>query len=64
MARQIEPTRSAKPSLAKRGVALVVLLAVAYLVIHAIIGIAVAVFWIVAVIAVVAASIWALKTLF
>jgi hypothetical protein len=64
MARQIEPSRAAKPSLAKRGVALVVLLAVAYLVIHAVIGIAIAIFWIVAVVAVVAAALWAAKTLF
>jgi hypothetical protein len=64
MARQIEPSRSAKPSIAKRGVAVVVLLAVAYLVIHAVIGIAVAIFWIAAVVAVVVAALWAAKTLF
>ncbi len=64
MAHQIEPGRAGKPSLAKRGVATVVLVAVAALAVHLVIGILTTVFWIVAIVAVVVAALWAVKTLF
>jgi len=64
MARQIEPGRSAKPSLAKRGAAAVVLLVAAYLVFHVVIGIVTAIAWIVAVVVAVVAVVWAVRTLF
>jgi hypothetical protein len=63
MSSQIEPTRS-KPPVLKRAVAGLVLLAVAALAIHLVIGLVVTVFWIVAVVAVIAAVLWALNTVF
>ncbi len=62
MAKEIEPTRS-RPPILRRGVAALVLVAVAVLVFHIVAGLVVAVFWIVAVIAVVAAVIWAVAEL-
>jgi hypothetical protein len=64
VARQIEPGRAAKPSLAKRGVAALVLVAIAAVAVVALIHILVTIFWIVAVVAVVVAALWAAKTLF
>ncbi len=64
MARQIEPTRSQKPSLAKRGVAGIVLLVIAALAIKLVIGVVVTILVVVAIVAVIAAALWATKTLF
>ena len=63
MAHQIEPSRS-RPPILRRAVAALVLVAVAVLVFHFVVGLIVAVFWIVAVIAVIAAVVWALRELF
>jgi hypothetical protein len=57
---QIEPSRS-KPPILKRAVAGLVLVAVAALAIHLVIGLVVTVFWIVAIAAVIVAVIWALN---
>jgi hypothetical protein len=62
MPQQIEPSRS-RPPILRRGVAALVLVAVAVLVFHIIAGLVVAVFWVVAVIAVIAAVIWAVAEL-
>jgi hypothetical protein len=61
MSRQIEPTRS-RPPVLRRAVAGLVLIAVAALAVHLVVGLVVTVFWIVLVVAVVAAVLWALKT--
>jgi hypothetical protein len=63
MARQIEPTRS-RPPIMKRAVAGLVLIAVAALAIHLVIGLVVTVFWIAAIVAVICAVLWAANTLF
>jgi hypothetical protein len=63
MARQIEPTRS-RPPIMKRAVAGLVLVAVAALAIHLVIGLVVTVFWIAAIVAVICAVLWAANTLF
>lgn len=63
MARQIEPTRSGKPSLIKRGVAALVLVAIAAIAIELIIHVIATFFWIIVAIAVVAAVLWAANTL-
>jgi hypothetical protein len=62
MASDIEPTRS-RPPILRKAVAGLVLIAVAALVIHLVIGLVVAVFWVVVVVAVIAAVLWALKTI-
>jgi hypothetical protein len=59
---QLEPTRS-RPPILKKAVAGLVLVAIAALVIHLVIGLVVAVFWVVVVVAVIAAVLWALKTI-
>jgi len=59
---QVEPTRS-RPPVLKRAAAGLVLIVVAALAIHFIIGLVMAVFWIVVVVAAVVAVLWALKTL-
>jgi hypothetical protein len=64
MARQIEPARSAKPSLAKRGAAGIVLLVIAALAVKLFIGVVTTILVIVAIVAVIAAALWAAKTLF
>jgi hypothetical protein len=63
MARQIEPTRS-RPPIMKRAVAGLVLVAVAALAIHLVIGLVVTVFWIAAIVAVICAVLWAANQLF
>lgn len=62
MANHLEPTRS-RPPVLRRAAAGLVLLAVAALVIHFIVGLVIAVFWTVVVIAAIIAVLWALKTL-
>jgi uncharacterized membrane protein YccC len=63
MKNELEATRS-RPPILKRTVAGLVLVAIAALAIHFIIGLVVAVFWIVVVVAAVVAVLWAVKTLF
>lgn len=63
MKNELEATRS-RPPILKRTVAALVLVAIAALAIHFIIGLVVAVFWIVVVVAAVVAVLWAVKTLF
>jgi uncharacterized membrane protein YccC len=63
MARQIEPTRS-RPPIMKRAVAGLVLVAVAALAIHLVIGLVVTVFWVAAIVAVICAVLWAANQLF
>lgn len=62
MARDIE-YRPARPPILRRALAGLVLIAVAALAIHLIVGLVIAVFWFVVVVAAVVAVIWALKTL-
>jgi hypothetical protein len=62
VSRDIERVRS-RPPLLKRATAGLVLIAVAALAIHAVIGLVVTVFWIVAVVAAIAAVAWALNTI-
>lgn len=59
---QIERGRS-RPPILKRAFAGLVLIAVAALVVHLVIGLILAVFWIVAIVAVIAAVVWALNTI-
>lgn len=63
MARQIEPSRSGKPSLIKRGVAALVLVAVAALAVEIVVHVVATFFWIIVAVAVVAAVLWAANTL-
>jgi hypothetical protein len=63
MKSEIEATR-ARPPVVKRAFAALVLVAVAALAIHFIIGLVVAVFWIAVVVAAVIGVLWAVKTLF
>ena len=63
MAREIEPTRSGHPSIMKKAVAGLVLVAVVVLAIHFVIGLIVTVFYIVAIVAVIAAVLWAANAL-
>jgi hypothetical protein len=58
---EVEPRR---PSLLRRAVAAMVLVAVAALAIHLVIGLVMAVFWFAVVVAAVFAVLWAVKTLF
>lgn len=62
MARQLEPTRS-RPPVLRRAVAGVVLIAVAALIVHAVIGMVLAVFWAIVAVAAILAVLWAVKTL-
>ncbi|HEX4010837.1 MAG TPA: hypothetical protein VHX62_12545 [Solirubrobacteraceae bacterium] len=62
MARDIERSRSRPPILRKAAAGLV-LIAVAALAIHIVIGLVVAVFWVAVVVAAVVAVLWALKTI-
>jgi hypothetical protein len=63
MARDIEPTRSGQPSIMKKAVAGLVLVAVGVLVFHFVVGLIVTVFYIVAIVAVIAAVLWAANAL-
>jgi hypothetical protein len=58
-----EAEKPDKPSLAKRGLALLILVAVLVLVAKILIGFVMAIFWIVVAVAAVIAVLWALKTL-
>lgn len=60
MRNELEASRS-RPPILRRAVAGLVLLAVAALAIHFIIGLVVTVFWIVVVVAAIAAVLWALN---
>ena len=62
MRTDIEGSRS-KPPILKRAVAGLVVVAIAALAIHIVIGLVVTVFWIVAAVAAVVAVLWALNTL-
>ena len=62
MRSQLEPKRSGQPIL-KKAFAGLVLIAVAALAIHIVIGLVVTVFLIAAVVAVIAAVVWALNTI-
>ena len=62
MPSDLEKTRS-RPPILRKAVAGVVLIAVAALVIHLIVGLVVAVFWIAVVVAAIVAVLWALKTI-
>ena len=61
MRNELEASRS-RPPILRRAVAGLVLLAVAALAIHFIIGLVVTVFWIAVVVAAIAAVLWALNT--
>jgi hypothetical protein len=63
MPANLERSRSGKPTLVRRGVAALVLVAAALLVFHFIAGLVIAVFWIVAVVAAIGAIIWAANAL-
>jgi hypothetical protein len=63
MKNELEATRS-RPPVLKRAAAVLVLVAVAALAIHFIIGLVVAVFWIAIIVAAVVAVLWAVKTVF
>ena len=63
MKTEVEPTRARHP-VVKRAFAGLILVAVAALAIHFIIGLVVAVFWIAVVVAAVIGVLWAVKTLF
>ena len=58
----MEQSRS-RPPVLKRAAAGLVLLAIAALVVHAVVGIVLAVFWVVVALAAVVAVLWALNTL-
>jgi hypothetical protein len=62
MARDIEQSRS-RPPILRKAVAGLVLIAVAALAIHVVIGLVVAVLWVAVVVAAVVAVLWALKTI-
>jgi hypothetical protein len=62
MAKELEPTRSRPPILRKAAAGLV-LVAIAALAVHVIIGVVVAVFWVAVVVAAIVAVLWALKTI-
>lgn len=59
---QIEQSRS-RPPVVRRVFAGLVLVVIAALAIHFVIGLIMTIFWIVAIIAVIAAAIWALNTI-
>jgi hypothetical protein len=62
MARDIERSKS-RPPIVRKAAAGLVLIVVAALAIHVIIGVAVAIFWVAVVIAAIVAVLWALKTI-
>lgn len=62
MKSEVEATRS-RPPILKRAAAGLILVAIAALAIHFIIGLVVAVFWIVVVVAAVVGVLWAVNTL-
>jgi len=62
MAKDLEPSRSRPPILRKAAAGLV-LIAIAALAIHIVVGLVVAVFWVAVVVAAVVAVLWALKTI-
>jgi fatty acid desaturase len=62
MSQHLERSRS-RPPILRRAAAGLVLLAVAALAIHLVIGLVVTVFWIIAIVAVIAAVVWAANTL-
>ena len=62
MSQHLERSRS-RPPILRRAAAGLVLLAVAALAIHLVIGLVVTVFWIIALVAVIAAVVWAANTL-
>jgi hypothetical protein len=55
--------KAEKPSLLKRGLALVILIAVVALLAKIVIGFVIAIFWIIVAVAALLAVLWALKTL-
>jgi hypothetical protein len=63
MKNELEATR-ARPPILKRTAAALVLVAVAALAIHFLIGLVVAVFWVAVIVAAIVAVLWAVKTLF
>lgn len=63
MRRDIEAAPQSHPSILRRAAAGLVLVAVAALAIHFVIGLIMTVFWIVVVIAAVAAVLWALRNI-
>jgi hypothetical protein len=63
MKSELEATRS-RPPILKRAAAGLVLIAVAALAIHFVVGLVVAVFWVAVVVAAIVAVLWAVKTLF
>jgi hypothetical protein len=62
MARDIERSKS-RPPIVRKAAAGLVLIVVAALAIHVIIGVAVAIFWVAVVVAAIVAVLWALKTI-
>ncbi len=62
MKTEVEATRS-RPPVLKRAAAGLVLIAVAALAIHFIVGLVVAVFWVAVIVAAVVAVLWAVKTI-
>ena len=63
MPANIERSRSGKPSVLRRGVAALVLVAVGVLVVHFVIGLVMAVFWVVLAVAAIGAVLWAANQL-
>jgi hypothetical protein len=63
VSRDIEYNRSEKPTLARRAVAGLVVVAAAILVVHFVVHLVMAVFWIVVAVAAIAAVIWAANEL-
>lgn len=63
MAHQIEPSES-KPPILKRVAAGLVLVVVAALAVHIVLGVIMTIFWIALVVAVIVAVLWALNTIF
>ncbi len=55
--------KPAKPSIAKRGLAAIVLIAVLALILKVVIGFVIAIFWIIVAVAAIVAVLWALNTL-
>jgi hypothetical protein len=59
----LEQSRSDKPSLARRGVAVVVVAVVAFIVLHVVVGLIMTVFWVVLAVAAIGAVLWAANQL-
>jgi hypothetical protein len=62
MARELEQSRSGHP-IVRKAFAGIVLIAVAALAIHIVVGLVLAVFWVAVVVAAIVAVLWALKTI-